>query len=116
MARALRHNPANPSKLIDRFVLSNQPYVDVCACIYGLRRPPINTLTTCGHSASSARTPGHPEHDPRLGIETTTGPLGPGPRDCGRHGAGRSRSRRANRALATRSSITIPGCSSATAA
>ena len=35
-----------------------------------------------------SKTPGHPGVRPDAGVETTTGPLGPGHRDGGRDGAG----------------------------
>ncbi len=75
----LKHNPANPRwPDRDRFVLSNG---HACMLLYSLlyltgyplRLDEIENFRQLG-----ARTAGHPEHQPELGIETTTGPLGQG--------------------------------------
>jgi len=61
----LKHNPANPRwPDRDRFVLSNG---HASMLLYALNFRQLG-----------ARTAGHPEHHPDLGIETTTGPLGQG--------------------------------------
>jgi len=75
----LRHNPGNPQWFDrDRFVLSNGHasmllYAVLHLCGYTLGMEEIKSFRQLG-----SRTAGHPEHDARLGIETTTGPLGQG--------------------------------------
>jgi transketolase len=77
--RHLRHNPADPQWLNrDRFVLSAG---HGSILLYSL-------LHLCGYDMSlkdlrnfrqwQSKTPGHPEYEPHLGIEATTGPLGQG--------------------------------------
>ena len=76
---AMKHDPADPAwPDRDRFVLSSG---HASALLYTL-------LHLCGYDMSmddlkqfrqwQSKTPGHPEHDAHLGIETTTGPLGQG--------------------------------------
>ena len=75
----LRHNPANPRwSNRDRFVLSNGHgsmllYSLLHLTGYDLPIEQIKNFRQLGF-----RTPGHPEYDPELGVETTTGPLGQG--------------------------------------
>jgi transketolase len=75
----LRHNPANPQWTDrDRFVLSNGHgsmllYSLLHLTGYGLSMDEIRGFRQLGF-----RTAGHPEREPDLGIETTTGPLGQG--------------------------------------
>lgn len=75
----LRHNPGNPRWYDrDRFVLSNGHgsmllYSLLHLTGYPLTMEELRNFRQLGH-----RTPGHPERDPDLGIETTTGPLGQG--------------------------------------
>jgi transketolase len=77
--RFLRHNPANPAwPDRDRFVLSAG---HGSMLLYGLLHLtgydlPLEELRSFRQWGS--RTPGHPEYDPVLGVETTTGPLGQG--------------------------------------
>jgi transketolase len=77
--RHLRQNPADPTwPNRDRFVLSCG---HASALLYSL-------LHLSGHALSlddlrdfrqwGSKTPGHPEKDPEIGVETTTGPLGQG--------------------------------------
>ena len=64
-----------------------------------------------------SHTAGHPEHDLHLGIETTTGPLGQGLANAvGMALAEKCARARRSIGPASTSSITTPGCSSATAA
>ena len=94
--RHLRHNPANPDwPNRDRFVLSNGHgsmllYSLLHLTGYAL---PIEELKRFRQLGS--KTPGHPERGCAPGVETTTGPLGPGPRQRRRHGARRAPARRA---------------------
>ena len=75
----LRHNPSNPKWANrDRFVLSAGHgsmllYSLLHLTGYGL---PMDELKNFRQWES--RTPGHPEYNPEIGIETTTGPLGQG--------------------------------------
>ena len=75
----LKHNPANPRWIDrDRFVLSNGHgsmllYSLLHLCGYPLPLEELKRFRQLG-----SHTPGHPERDPALGIETTTGPLGQG--------------------------------------
>ncbi|MCC7519634.1 MAG: transketolase [Verrucomicrobiae bacterium] len=77
--RYLKHNPANPHwPDRDRFVLSAGHgsmllYALLHLCGYPLSLDDLRQFRQWG-----SRTPGHPEFDPALGIETTTGPLGQG--------------------------------------
>ena len=85
----LRHNPANPKWADrDRFVLSNG---HGSMLIYSLLHLtgydlPIDDLKNFRQLHS--KTPGHPEYGYAPGVETTTGPLGPGHHQRGGHGAG----------------------------
>ncbi len=75
----LKHNPGNPSwPDRDRFVLSNG---HACMLLYSLlylTGYPLRLEEIENFRQLGARTAGHPEHHPELGIETTTGPLGQG--------------------------------------
>ena len=74
-----KHNPANPGWADrDRFVLSNGHgsmllYSLLHLTGYDLSIDEIRNFRQFGY-----RTAGHPEYEPGLGIETTTGPLGQG--------------------------------------
>ena len=116
--RHLRHNPADPAwPDRDRFVLSNGHgsmllYSLLHLTGYAL---PIEELKRFRQFGS--KTPGHPEYGYAPGVETTTGPLGPGLRQRGRHGArGGAPRAPSSTAPVSSSSITIPTCSWATAA
>ena len=75
----LRHNPANPLWFDrDRFVLSNGHASMLLYSVLHLTGYPISLEDLRAFRQLGSHTPGHPEHDPRLGIETTTGPLGQG--------------------------------------
>jgi transketolase len=75
----LKHNPANPLwPDRDRFILSNGHgsmllYSLLYLTGYPLKIEELQTFRQLG-----SRTAGHPEHEPAVGIETTTGPLGQG--------------------------------------
>ena len=75
----LRHNPGNPEWIDrDRFVLSNGHgsmllYSLLHLTGYDLSIDELRNFRQMGY-----RTAGHPEYEPGLSIETTTGPLGQG--------------------------------------
>jgi transketolase len=77
--RLMRHNPANPKWLNrDRFVLSAGHgsmllYSLLYLTGYGMSLDDLKNFRQW-----SSKTPGHPEYEPNLGIEVTTGPLGQG--------------------------------------
>src|SRR5579862_3862170 len=75
----LRHNPANPLwPDRDRFVLSNGHGSMLLYSVLHLSGYPLTIEDLQKFRQLGSKTPGHPEHDPPLGIETTTGPLGQG--------------------------------------
>ena len=94
----LRHDPTDPDWVgRDRFVLSCGHssltlYIQLYLSGYGLTLEDLKLYRQWG-----SRTPGHPEHGHTLGVETTTGPLGSGHRQRGRHGDGRPARARAAR-------------------
>ena len=77
--RYLRYNPQNPLWADrDRFVLSNGHGSMLLYAVLHLTGYPLTLEDLKGFRQLGSKTPGHPEHDPPLGIETTTGPLGQG--------------------------------------
>ena len=75
----LKHNPGNPRWFDrDRFVLSNGHASMLLYALLYLTGYPLGIEEIKNFRQLGARTAGHPEHDPQLGIETTTGPLGQG--------------------------------------
>ena len=75
----LRHNPANPRWFNrDRFVLSNGHGSALLYALLHLSGYPLELEDLKRFRQFGSRTPGHPELEPALGIETTTGPLGQG--------------------------------------
>ncbi len=75
----LRHNPANPAwPDRDRFVLSNGHGSMLLYSVLHLTGYPLTLEDIKAFRQLGSRTPGHPEYDLPLGIETTTGPLGQG--------------------------------------
>jgi transketolase len=75
----LKHNPANPRwPDRDRFVVSNGHgsmllYSLLHLSGYDLSMDELRNFRQFGY-----RTAGHPEYEPEMGVETTTGPLGQG--------------------------------------
>jgi len=75
----LRYNPGNPLwEDRDRFVLSNGHGSMLLYSVLHLTGYPLRLEDLQGFRQLGSRTPGHPELDQPLGIETTTGPLGQG--------------------------------------
>jgi transketolase len=75
----MRYNPANPLwENRDRFVLSNGHGSMLLYSALYLTGYAWTLEDLKGFRQLGSRTPGHPEHHPELGIETTTGPLGQG--------------------------------------
>jgi transketolase len=75
----LKHNPGNPLWVDrDRFVLSNGHGSMLLYSLLYLTGYPLGLEEIKSFRQLGSRTAGHPEHEPALGIETTTGPLGQG--------------------------------------
>jgi transketolase len=75
----LRHNPANPQWVDrDRFLLSNGHGSMLQYSLLYLTGYPLTIADIEQFRQLGSKTPGHPERDPALAIETTTGPLGQG--------------------------------------
>jgi transketolase len=75
----LRYNPGHPEWVDrDRFVLSNGHGSMLLYSVLYLTGYPLTIEDIKGFRQLGSKTPGHPEHDLPLGIETTTGPLGQG--------------------------------------
>ena len=75
----LKHNPGNPLWVDrDRFVLSNGHGSMLLYSLLNLTGYPLGMEEIKNFRQLGSRTAGHPEHEPALGIETTTGPLGQG--------------------------------------
>jgi transketolase len=75
----LKHNPGNPLwPDRDRFVLSNGHGSMLLYSVLHLTGYPLDIRQLMNFRQFGAHTAGHPEVDPHLGIETTTGPLGQG--------------------------------------
>jgi transketolase len=75
----LRHNPADPSwPDRDRFVLSNGHGSMLLYGLLHLSGYPISMDDIRNFRQLGSPTAGHPEYAPKVGIETTTGPLGQG--------------------------------------
>ncbi len=77
--RHLKHNPHNPHWINrDRFVLSAGHGSMLLYALLHLTGYPIFMDDLKRFRQWDSKTPGHPEYDLDLGIETTTGPLGQG--------------------------------------
>jgi transketolase len=75
----LRHNPANPLwPDRDRFILSNGHGSMLLYSLLYLTGYPLKLEELQNFRQLGSRTAGHPEYEPAVGIETTTGPLGQG--------------------------------------
>ena len=75
----LIHNPMNPLWINrDRFVLSNGHGSMLLYALSHLSGYPLTMDEIKNFRQLGSRTAGHPEYEPEIGIETTTGPLGQG--------------------------------------
>jgi transketolase len=75
----LHHNPANPRwPNRDRFVVSNGHGSMLLYSLLHLSGYPLSMDEIRHFRQLGYHTAGHPEYEPKLGIETTTGPLGQG--------------------------------------
>ncbi|HEY2783268.1 MAG TPA: transketolase [Steroidobacteraceae bacterium] len=75
----LKFNPGNPTWLNrDRFVLSNGHASMLLYSVLHLTGYPLSMDEIKNFRQFGSKTPGHPERELHLGIETTTGPLGQG--------------------------------------
>ncbi len=77
--RFLKHYPNQPTwPNRDRFVLSPGHGSALLYALLHVHGYPLSSEDLKGFRQWGSQTPGHPEHDINLGIETTTGPLGQG--------------------------------------
>jgi transketolase len=75
----LQHSPNNPRWANrDRFVLSNGHGSMLLYALLNLTGYPLSIDDLKRFRQLGSHTAGHPEYEPHLGIETTTGPLGQG--------------------------------------
>jgi transketolase len=75
----LKHNPANPRwPNRDRFVLSNGHGSMLLYSLLHLTGYDVSLDELRNFRQFDQRTAGHPEYEPEMGVETTTGPLGQG--------------------------------------
>jgi transketolase len=75
----LKFNPGNPTWVDrDRFVLSNGHASMLLYSVLHLTGYPLSMEEIRNFRQFGSKTPGHPERELHMGIETTTGPLGQG--------------------------------------
>ena len=78
-SKHLRHNPKNPTWFNrDRFVLSNGHGSMLLYSLLHLTGYDLSVNDIKDFRKLKSKTPGHPEYDIDIGVETTTGPLGQG--------------------------------------
>jgi transketolase len=78
-SRFIRHNPGNPLwPNRDRFVLSAGHGSALLYAILHLNGYDLSLDDLKSFRQQGSKTPGHPEYDPSVGVEATTGPLGQG--------------------------------------
>ena len=78
-SRHLKHNPNNPTWFNrDRFVLSNGHGSMLLYSLLHLTGYDLSINDIKDFRKLKSKTPGHPEYDIDIGVETTTGPLGQG--------------------------------------
>jgi len=77
--RFLRHNPRNPAWFNrDRFILSAGHASALLYSLLHLYGYDLSMEELKSFRQWGSKTPGHPEYDPHVGVESTTGPLGQG--------------------------------------
>ena len=78
-SKHLNHNPLNPTWFNrDRFVLSNGHGSMLLYSLLHLTGYDLSIQDIKDFRKLKSKTPGHPEYDIDIGVETTTGPLGQG--------------------------------------
>ena len=78
-SKHLKHNPLNPTWFDrDRFVLSNGHGSMLLYSLLHLTGYELSIEDIKDFRQLKSKTPGHPEYDINIGVETTTGPLGQG--------------------------------------
>lgn len=78
-SRHLKHNPNNPTwPNRDRFLLSAGHGSMLIYSLLYLTGYPLSLEDLQQFRQWESKTPGHPEYDPEIGVEMTTGPLGQG--------------------------------------
>ena len=78
-SKHLNHNPSNPNWFNrDRFVLSNGHGSMLLYSLLHLTGYKLSIDDLKDFRQLKSKTPGHPEYDVDIGVETTTGPLGQG--------------------------------------
>ena len=78
-SKHLKHNPSNPRWFNrDRFVLSNGHGSMLLYSLLHLTGYDLSIDDLKDFRQLKSKTPGHPEYDIGIGVETTTGPLGQG--------------------------------------
>ena len=78
-SKHLKHNPSNPTWFDrDRFVLSNGHGSMLLYSLLHLTGYDLSIEDIKDFRQLKSNTPGHPEYDIDIGVETTTGPLGQG--------------------------------------
>ena len=78
-SKHLKHNPLNPTWFDrDRFVLSNGHGSMLLYSLLHLTGYKLSIEDIKDFRQLKSKTPGHPEYDINIGVETTTGPLGQG--------------------------------------